>query len=77
MTQTGRRPGGETDRPAAESARLFDVPGREDEAIRLLDGAMSRRHQVPHAEAALKGLTASERRAALEFGRQVPGGERA
>ena len=29
VTQTGHRPGDETDRPTAEIARLFDVAGRE------------------------------------------------
>ena len=75
VTQTDQRPGDETDRSTAEIARLFDVAGREDEAIRLLDGCMARLHEVQQAKAALKVLTASELRAALEFRRQVLGGE--
>ena len=75
VTQTGHRPGDETDRPTAEIARLFDVAGREDEAIRLLDGCMTRLHEVQQAKAALKGLTARELREALEFRQQALGGE--
>ena len=75
VTQTGYRPGDETERPTAEIARLFDVAGREDEAIQLLDGGMTRLHEVQQAKAALKGLTAYELREALEFRRQALGGE--
>ena len=75
VTQTGHRPGDETDLPTAEIARLFDVAGREDEAIRLLDGCMTRLHEVQQAKAELKGLTACELREALEFRRQGLGGE--
>jgi len=75
VTQTGQRPGDKSDRPTAEIARLFDVGGREDEAIRLLDGCMPRLHEVLQAKAALKGLTAPEVRAALELRRQLPRGE--
>jgi hypothetical protein len=75
VTRTGHRPGDETDRPTAEIARLFDVAGREDEAIRLLDGCMTRMHEVQQAKAALKGLTACEPREALEFRHQSLGGE--
>jgi hypothetical protein len=75
VTQTGHRPGDETDRPTAEIARLFDVAGREDEAIRLLDGCMTRLHEVQQAKAALKGLTARELREALEFRHQGLRGE--
>ena len=75
VTQIGHRPGDETDRPTAEIARLFDVAGREDEAIRLLDGCMTRLHEVQQAKAALKGLTARELREALEFRYQELGGE--
>ena len=55
VTQTAHRPGDETERPTAEIARLFDVAGREDEAIRLLDGCMTRLHEVQQAKAELKG----------------------
>ena len=75
VTQTGHRPGGETDRPTAEIARMFDVAGREDEAIRLLDGCMMGLHEVQQAKAALKGLTACALREALEFRHQGLGGE--
>lgn len=75
VTQTGYRPGEETERPTAEIARLFDVAGREDEAIRLLDGCMTRLHEVQQAKAELTGLTARELREALEFRRQALGGE--
>ena len=75
VTQSGYRPGDETERPTAEIARLFDVAGREDEAIRLLDGCMTRLHEVQQARAELKGLTARELREALEFRRQALGGE--
>ena len=74
MTQTGQMRGDETDRPPAETARLFDAGGREDEEIRLLDGCMTRLHEVQQAKAALK-LTAPELRAALELRRQGLGGE--
>ena len=73
VTQTGQMRD-ETDRPPAETARLFDAGGREDEEIRLLDGCMTRLHEVQQAKAALK-LTAPELRAALELRRQGLGGE--
>jgi hypothetical protein len=75
VTQIGHRPGDETDRPTAVIARLFDVAGREDEAIWLLDGCMTRLHEVQQAKAALKELTARELREALEFRHQSLGGE--
>lgn len=75
LTQTGHRPGGETDRPTAEIARFFDAAGRQDEAIRLLGGCMTRLREVQPAKAALKGLTACELRAALALRRQGLGGE--
>jgi len=75
VTQTGHRPGNETDRPTAEIAQLFDVAGRQDEAIRRLDGCMTALHEVQQAKAALKRATACELRAALKLGRQGLGGE--
>ena len=72
VTQTGQRSGGETDRLAAEIARLFDVAGWEDEAIRLPDACLSRRHEV---KVALKRLTCCGLRPVLEFRRQSLGGE--
>jgi hypothetical protein len=75
VTQTGHRPGDETDRPTAEIARLSDVAGGEDEAIQLLDGCMTGLHKVQQAKAELKRLTARELRKALEFRHQSLGGE--
>ena len=75
MAQNEHRHGRQGDRSTAEAARLFDVAGREDEAIRLLDGAMARLHEVQQAKAVLKGLTAAELWAALEFRRQGLRGE--
>jgi hypothetical protein len=75
VTQTRPSRGDETDRPTAEIARLFDIAGREDEAIPLFHGGVTRLHQVQQAKAALKGLTACELRAALELRRQLPRGE--
>jgi hypothetical protein len=75
VTQTGHRPGDGTDPLTAEIARLFDVAGREDEAIRLLDNCMTRLHEVQQAKAALKGLTARELREVLELRHQALGGE--
>jgi hypothetical protein len=75
VTQTGHKPGDEADRTTAEIARLFDVAGREDEAIRLLDGCMTRLHEVQQAKAELKRLTARELREALELRHQSLGGE--
>jgi len=72
VIQTGQRPGGENDRLTAEIARLFDVAGWEDEAIRLPDACLSRRHEV---KAALKRLTSCGLRPVLEFCRQALGGE--
>ncbi|WP_157509229.1 hypothetical protein [Luteipulveratus halotolerans] len=63
------------DRSTADIARLFDVAGREEEAIRQLDGCMARLHEVQQAKAALKTLSAGELRAALEFRRAALGGE--
>ena len=75
VTQTGHRPGDETDRPTAEIAGLFDVAGRQDETIRLLDGCMTRLHEVQQAKAALKRATVCELSAALKLERQGLGGE--
>ena len=62
-------------RSTAEIVRLFDVAGREDDAIRQLDGCVARLHEVQRAKAALKGLSAAQLRAALELRRQAPPGE--
>ena len=62
-------------RSAADVARLFDIAGREDEAIRRLDGCVAQLREVQQAKAALKTLPAADLRAALEFRRRALGGE--
>lgn len=62
-------------RSAADVARLFDIAGQEDEAIRLLDGCVAQLREVQQAKAALKTLPAADLRAALEFRRRALGGE--
>ena len=74
MTMTDPNPEAEQ-RSAAAVARLFDVAGREDDAIAQLDGCVARLREVQQAKAALKSLPASELRAALEFRRRTLGGE--
>ena len=73
--RTNADPLTEGERSTADIAQLFDVAGREEEAIRQLDGCMARLHEVQRAKAALKTLSASELRAALEFRRAALGGE--
>ena len=75
MTQTGPRRGEQADRPPAEIVRLFDVLARQDDAIRLLDGALTRLREVQQAKAALRGLSAAELRAALQLRRAALGSE--
>lgn len=60
---------------AAQIARLFDIAGREDEALALLDGCVSQLREVRAAKEALTMLPAAELRAALEFRRRARGGE--
>lgn len=74
MTVTDPNPEAEQ-RSAAEVARLFDLAGREDDAIAQLDGCVARLREVQQAKAALKSLPAAELRAALEFRRRTLGGE--
>jgi hypothetical protein len=62
-------------RSAAQIARLFDIAGREDEALALLDGCVSQLREVQAAKEALKMLPAADLRAALEFRRRALGGE--
>jgi hypothetical protein len=62
-------------RSAADVAHLFEIAGREDEAIRLLDGCVAQLREVQQAKAALKTLPAADLRAALEFRRRALGGE--
>ena len=61
--------------PPRRSRGCSMSPAREDEAIRLLDGCMTRLHEVQQAKAPLKGLTACELREALEFRHQGLRGE--
>lgn len=62
-------------RSTEQVARLFEIAGREDDALRLLDGCVAQLHEVQEAKAALKMLPAAELRAALEFRRRALGGE--
>ncbi len=62
-------------RSTADIACLFDAAGREEEAIRQLDGCMAGLHEVQQAKAALKTLSAAELRDALQFRRAALGGE--
>jgi hypothetical protein len=55
-------------------AELFDVVGREPEAIRQLTGWVEELHSVQAAKQALSELTPAEVRAALEY-RRTMGGE--
>ena len=52
-----------------EIAELFDVVGREPEAIRQLTGWIGELHDVQAAKLALAELTPAEVRAALEYRR--------
>jgi len=53
------------DRDPVEIGRLFDVAGREEEAIRQLEGCVADLHQVQAAKKALAACTPGELRAAL------------
>ena len=74
MTVTEHNPEAEQ-RSAEQVAHLFDIAGREDEALQLLDGCVAKLREVQEAKAALKTLPASDLRAALEFRRRALGGE--
>lgn len=75
MTMTDHDPANGQHSPA-QIARLFDIAGREDEALALLDGCVSRLHEVQAAKDALTMLPAADLRAALEFRRRaLSGGE--
>lgn len=65
----------ERPRSADEIARLFDAARGEDAALHQLDGCVATLHEIQQAKAALKGLSAAELRAALEFRARVLGGE--
>lgn len=65
------RPTGRPPRSCGSS----DVLARQDDAIRLLDGALTRLREVQQAKAALRGLSAAELRAALQLRRAALGSE--
>ena len=48
-----------------EIAHLFDVAGREDDAIHRLDGCAADLHEIQAAKVALSRCTSTELRAAL------------
>jgi hypothetical protein len=52
-----------------EIAELFEIAGRETEAIRQLSGCVTDLLEVQAAKESLKALTPSEVRAALEYRR--------
>ena len=58
----------------AEIARLFEVAGRENDAIRRLDGCVADLYDVLAARTALHRFTAAELRAALQCRQQALGG---
>jgi len=61
---------GTGDRTPQEIARLFEIAGRETDAIRQLSGCVEQLHEAQAAKQALKGLTPAEVRAALEYRRE-------
>lgn len=56
-------------RSPREIAELFEITGRESEAIRRLSGCVAQLVEVQAARESLKALTAAEVRAALEYRR--------
>lgn len=76
-TPTVAGPQREPGRSTVAIAALFDVAGRQEEAIRQLDGCRARLHEVAQANAVLKTLSAAELESGLEFRRAVLGGESA
>jgi alcohol dehydrogenase class IV len=56
-------------RSPQEIAELFEVAGRETEAIRQLSGCVTDLLEVQAAKESLKALTPAEVRAALEYRR--------
>jgi hypothetical protein len=60
-------------RSPEDIAELFDVVGREPEAIRQLTGWVEELHEVQAAKQALSELTPAEVRAALEYRRTMAG----
>ena len=57
-------------RSTEEIARLFEVAGREDEAIGRLDGCMAELREVRAARLALTAFTPAELQAALAYRRR-------
>jgi len=53
-------------RTVQEVAQLFEVAGREADALRLLDDGVAQLHEIARANSALAQLSGSELRAALE-----------
>lgn len=68
--------GAEQDLATAEIARLFEVVGRENDAIHRLDGCVAELHEVLAAKTALHRFTAAELRAVLKQRRPTRGGGR-
>lgn len=60
-------------RSPEEIAELFDLVGRETEAIRQLTGCVEQLHEVQAAKKALAGLSPGEVRAALAYRRLAAG----
>lgn len=56
-------------RSPQEIAELFEIAGRETDAIRQLSGCVAQLHEVEAAKQTLKALTPAEVRAALEHRR--------
>jgi hypothetical protein len=59
------------DAATVEIARLFEVAGREGEAIRRLDGCVTELHEVQAAKTALQKLAPTQLRAALDYRRRA------
>ena len=66
----------EQDPATEEIARLFEVAGRENDAVHRLDGCVAELHEVLAAKSAMHRFTAAELRAALEQRRQTLAGGR-
>jgi hypothetical protein len=60
-------------RSPGEIAELFDIAGRETDAIRKLTGCTKQLHEVQAAKRALATLTPGEVRAAPEYRRASVG----
>lgn len=65
----------EPDQLTDEISRLFEVAGRENDAIRRLDECVADLHEVARARQALHNLPAPQLRAALERRRRALGGQ--